>query len=102
VPYVENDSIKDIGLIINVFCHSSLLDCSTSEKAKFYKFGLYGNRIDMLSDVIDRNLNGLRGIGLGKLRLVPRNPIKIYQPSNKYYGKSLEYVVSDFNDIPLV
>jgi hypothetical protein len=56
----------------------------------------------MLIDAIDRNLNGLRGIGLGKLRLVPRNPIRIYQPSATHYGKSLEYVVSDFNDTPLV
>lgn len=102
VPSVENDSIKEIGIVINVFCATNLLELSDSDNEKFLKKGFFGNRLDMLIDGIDRCLNGKRGIGIGKLRLRPRNPIVIYQPVNGYYGKSLEYIIYDFNDIPLV
>lgn len=99
VPEIENDAIKKIAIIINVFAHQSLIDLSVKEQAKFLTKGYYGNRVDMLIDVIDRCLNGKRNVGLGRLRLRPRNPIGILQPVNGYYGKSLEYIISDFNSI---
>jgi hypothetical protein len=100
VPTIEGDFIKEIGIVINVFCHRSLIDLSSAENNKFVKLGLFGNRIDMLVDCIDRILNGKTGIGIGKVRLRPRNPIGIYTPTNGYYGKSMEYVVTDFNNLP--
>jgi hypothetical protein len=99
VPTVESDSIKEIGIVINVFCHDSLKKISSAEKVKFVSKGYFGNRIDMLIDAIDRCLNGKRGLGLGKLRLKPRNPIGLFKTTNQYYGKSMEYTVSDFNVI---
>jgi hypothetical protein len=99
IPYVENDCIKEIGIVVNIFCHKSLINLTTLENNKMVKLGYYGNRIDQLLDCIDRCLNGKRGIGLGRLRLKPRNPVTIYQPSNGYYGKSIEYTISDFNSI---
>jgi hypothetical protein len=99
IPLVENFSIKEIGIVINVFCENSLIDLSTTDKNKFVKKGYFGNRVDMLIDAIDRCVNGKTGVGIGKIKLKPRNPIGIYKPQNGYYGKSLEYTVTDFNDI---
>lgn len=99
VPEIENDAIKKIGIVINAFTHESLIDLSQSEQVKYFKKGFYGNRIDVLIDAIDRCLNGKRNVGLGRLRLRPRSPIGIHQPANGYYGKSLEYIISDFNSI---
>lgn len=99
VPSADSDTIKEIGIIINVFCHDSMLELSSIDAIKFVKSGFYGNRIDMLIDAIDRCLNGKSGIGIGKLRLKPRTPIGIYQPVNGYYGKSLDYIVTDFNTV---
>lgn len=101
VPSVEGDYIKDIGIVINVFCHEDLIDLPTDENNKFVKLGYYGNRVDMLVDCIDRILNGKKGVGIGKVKLRTRNPIGIYTPTNGYYGKSMEYVVTDFNDLPM-
>lgn len=101
VPSTESDFIKEVGIVINVFCHNDLIDLSTTENNKFVKLGYYGNRVDMLLDCIDRLINGKSGVGIGKVRLRPRNPVGIYTPTNGYYGKSIEYVVTDFNDLPL-
>ena len=94
---VNNDSIKDIGLIINVFSHESLIELSRDEKSKFINMGLFGNRVDCIIDCIDRCLNGKRDMGIGRLRLKPTRPVGILQPTNSFYGKSLEYIISDFN-----
>jgi len=97
IPLVDSDTIKEIGIVINVFCHESLLDLSQAETIKSISKGLFGNRIDQTIDLIDRCLNGKQDMGIGKLRLRNRNPIGIYQPKNNYYGKSMEYVLTDFN-----
>lgn len=102
IPEVESNAIKTIGIIINVFTHSSLIELTKEERAKYIPFGLAGTRIDMILDLVDRCVNGKRNVGIGKIRLRPRNPVAIYQPVNGYYGKSVEYLISDFNDIPLV
>lgn len=99
VPFVDNDCIKEIGIVINVFCHNSLIDLTTAENNKMVKLGYYGNRVDQILDCVDRCLNGKRGIGLGRLRLNPRNPVTIIQPTNGYYGKRIEYSIRDFNSI---
>lgn len=99
VTHVESDVIKEIGIIINVFCHESLIHLDKMEKVKYVKAGYYGNRIDALIDCVDRCLNGKRGVGIGRVRLRPRTPIEIYRSENGYYGKSLNYIVSDFNTI---
>lgn len=102
IPEVESNAIKTIGIVINVFTHSSLVELSKEERARFIPFGLAGTRIDMILDLIDRSINEKRNVGIGKVKLKPRSPVTIYQPKNNYYGKSVEYLVSDFNDIPLI
>lgn len=99
VTKIDSDSVKEIGIVVRVFCHGDLLKLPNKEKAKYIKFGYFGNRIDMLIDAIDRCLNGKRDMGIGRLRLRPRSPIEIIQPVNGYYGKSLTYLVSDFNTL---
>lgn len=99
VSNVVDDAVKDIGIIINVFCHKSLVDLPTADNNKMVKNGYAGNRVDQIVDCIDRNLNGKLGMGIGRIRLKPRTPITIIQPANGYYGKCIEYIVSDFNAI---
>lgn len=101
VPTADSDFIKEIGIVINVFCHDNLINLTSTENNKMVKLGYYGNRIDQILDCIDRLINGKSGVGIGKVRLRPRNPIGIYTPTNGYYGKSMEYVVTDFNDLPM-
>lgn len=99
---IESNAIKTIGIVINVFVHNSLIELTNKERSKLIPFGLAGNRIDCLLDLIDRCINGKRNVGIGKIRLSPRNPVSIYQPVNGYYGKTVKYLVSDFNNIPLL
>lgn len=97
VPSIESDEIKEIGIVINVFCNESIIDLSSKEIIKFTKKGYFGNRIDCTIDAIDRCLNGKRGLGIGRIRFKKSRPINIIQPINGYYGKSMEYTLHDFN-----
>lgn len=64
-----------------------------------YNAGHYGNRVDILCDVIDRILNGSRKIkGIGDVEPAQRGFCTIYSPNNKYYGKCLKYNISNYNE----
>lgn len=63
-----------------------------------YNAGHFGNRIDILCDIVDRTINGnskLRGIS--DIEPVPRGFCTIYSPNIKYYGKCLKYNISNLN-----
>lgn len=62
--------------------------------------GYIGNKIDMVVDIIDRKLNGLKHVALGKLTLSPRDGLRIFSYVDGYYGKQLTYTASDFNLLP--
>ena len=64
-----------------------------------YEVGHYGNRIDVLCDIVDRILNGNKKIkGISKVTPAQRGFCTIYFPNSKYYGKCLKYNISNFND----
>lgn len=64
-----------------------------------YNCGYYGNRVDILCDVVDRILNGNKKIkGIGDISPAKRGFCTIYSPSNKYYGKCLKYTISNLNE----
>lgn len=65
-----------------------------------YNVGHYGNRVDILCDVIDRILYSNQKIrGIGDVEPAKRDFCTIYSPNNKYYGKRLKYTISNFNEI---
>lgn len=65
-----------------------------------YNVGHYGNRVDILCDIIDRILYSNQKIrGIGDVEPAKRDFCTIYSPNNKYYGKRLKYTISNFNEI---
>jgi hypothetical protein len=96
VGKIENNKFKTINVIMNIFCHNSLLTLSNTEKAKFYNLGFCGNRIDCLIDQVSRCINGRTDIGIGQVNLSPNTQGKIIQPNTNYYGKTLLFEVWDF------
>jgi hypothetical protein len=99
----EGNKLKLVTIVVNAFCHSSLIRLTDDEKYTFYNQGLYGNRIDCLLDQIVRTIYTLneevnkdKNIGIGELKLAPSAQAKIYQPNDKYYGKTLMFEVWDF------
>lgn len=65
-----------------------------------YDAGHYGNRVDILCDVVDRILNRNKKIkGIGDIKPAQRGFCTIYSPSNKYYGKCLKYSISNLNEM---
>lgn len=90
------NSIKCIEITLNIFTHLSKIPLTTPEKALYYKQGFFGNRIDVLVDSIIRCLRGSDKYGIGQLQLRERSTMRIFQPSEKYYGKQVVFQVYDF------
>lgn len=86
VPKAQNFSIKNLEIIIYVFCHKSL--------TKYKKAGSVGTRTDILSDVIDKMLDTSRDFGIGRLKL---ESVNLFISEKTYYGRILTYSASDFN-----
>ena len=91
----ENTKIKCIAITIDIFTDLSLISLTSNEQSKFYAMNYYGNRIDTLIDAVKRSITDL-DIGIGKITLAPRNPIRIIQPTNRYYGKRMILYTYDF------
>ena len=91
----ENTKIKCIAIIIDIFTSLPLIPLSTTEQLKYYATGYFGNRIDCLLDAVKRTITDLN-IGIGDITLAPRSPVKIIQPTEKYYGKRLTLHTYDF------
>jgi len=86
VPQTLNFSIKNLKIIIYVFCHKYLM--------KYKKAGQIGTRTDILSNIIDEKLNGSREFGIGRLAL---QSVELFMSEKTYYGRILTYSASDFN-----
>ncbi|MDR2277371.1 MAG: hypothetical protein LBE23_05890 [Vagococcus sp.] len=101
--YITMDTVIDrvdkktkcIGIIIDVFSSLRSVDLTTSEQIKFYKKSYFGNRIDILLDIIKRTVSDL-DIGIGETTLNPINPVKIIQPTPEFYGKRIIFQAYDF------
>lgn len=91
----DNTNIKCIEILFDVFTAYPLVNLSSSEQSKYYNLNYYGNRIDVLIDVIKRSISDLN-MGIGKITLAPSNPVKLIHPSDAHYGKRLEFQIYDF------
>lgn len=116
-PYADGTTFKDLYIQIYVFTPKMKVNWDDTSDEEFIdeKNGIYtdtsvqgmleaegyiGNKIDMVVDIIDRKLNGLKHLSLGKLTLAPRDGLRIFSYVDGYYGKQLTYTASDFNLLP--
>lgn len=95
---VSNKFIKEVGVEISVVCHKSAIKLSSEDKEYYNSIGVYGNRADCLSQLINSSLLSenimlaiMKKYSIGTMNLVQRTPIRPYVPSKEFYGKVLLY-----------
>ena len=76
VPKIPTATIKDMKLIIWAYTHK--------DGMKYSKKGYSGTKVDILADMIERQLRESDKFGIGKPQLLS---CTYFIPNNKYYGK---------------
>lgn len=82
---VSSSTIKDMKMIIFAYCHKDIM--------RYSKKGYYGTRVDILADMVERQLRDSYDFGIGKPELIS---VTNFFPNNKYYGRQLVYNVPEF------
>ena len=85
VPRIPTGTIKDMKLIVWAYAHKQCM--------KYTKKGYRGTRVDILADMVERQLRDSDKFGIGKLEL---QSVTYFFPNNKYYGKQMIYNMPDF------
>ena len=85
IPKAPTSTVKNLKLIVWIYSHK--------EGMKYYKKGYSGTKVDILTDMVERQLRNSYKFGIGKLELMS---CQYFFPNNKYYGKQLIYNVPDF------
>lgn len=106
IDTVRQNIFTDFNLYVFMFTSKSLVRLNSRSvptvaqiKNMGYFASTYGNRIDILCDIVDRILNGTdKLIGLGDVEPAPRNYVTLYCPNSNYYGKCLKYRITNYND----
>lgn len=85
IPRIPTNTIKDVQVIMWVYSHKECM--------RYSKKGYLGTRVDILSDMITKELMDSDKFGIGKLTL---QSVRYIFPNNKYYGRELIFNTSDF------
>lgn len=85
VPSVPTRTVKDMSVIIFVYSHKKCM--------KYSKKGFIGTRVDIISDLVERQLRDMDNLGIGKLQL---KSVTHLFPSNMYYGRQMIFNIPDF------
>lgn len=85
VPRLSSGTVKDMKIIVLAYCHKDIM--------KYSKKGYYGTRVDILADMVERQLRDSYDFGIGKPELIS---VTNFFPNNKYYGRQLVYNVPEF------
>ena len=107
IDTIRKNLFTDFNLYICVFTAKPLIRITDATIPSIndvemmgYNIGHFGNRVDILCDVVDRILNGNKKLkGIGDVKPAERGFCTIYSPSNKYYGKCLKYNISNLNEL---
>lgn len=93
-----NQNTKEMVITLNVICHKDNLKLDYETKRKYKKLGYTGNRLDIIVSLIGEILNYSKDseLGIGVLIPFPRNPIVPDYPNNNFFGKTMNYICSDF------
>ena len=105
IDTVRQNLFTDFNLYICIFSAKSLVritDYTVPSLIDIEEMGYdsshYGNRVDILCDVVDGILNGNKKIkGIGDVEPASRGYVTMYCPNSKYYGKCLKYKISNLN-----
>ena len=84
IQRVQNRTFKDINMLFWIFTHQSLMRTEN------------GIRTDIISNEVDKILNGNKNFGLGTSEL--KKVLRI-NPAKDYHGRSLIYKTVDFNRV---
>lgn len=88
IPYVRSQT-KTCKVVMYIICHKDILE-------DFERDGYYGNRTDILSEMVENVLLNDKDIvnkfGIGELKL---DSVDIYN-SQRFYGRILTFIVPDF------
>ena len=106
ISSIRQNILTDFNLYICIFTYKNLvritddtIPCINDVEMMGYNVGHFGNRIDILCDVVDRIINrNIKIKGIGDIEPAERDFCTIYSPSNKYYGKCLKYKISNYNE----
>lgn len=72
-------------VIIWAYCHKTIME--------YRRKGFNGTRIDILADMIERQLRDSNKFGIGKLKLESST---YFFPNREYYGRQLIFFMPDF------
>lgn len=101
ISELKENSIQSMSLQIMIICHKKMLYLDNESRKSFESIGYYGNRVDMLVQVINsiflQSNKKSDKFGIGKLRLDTRNPVRTYVPNSEFYGRVMNYTIYDFN-----
>ena len=84
VPSVKSDVIKTVEIKVYIMAHQNIMRLPDNG----------GLRIDVLSSVVDKILNGSDRYGVGTVELMS---FRSFNPITGYYGRELKYRVQDLN-----
>lgn len=106
IDTIRQNLFTDFNLYVCVFTAKTLVRITDDTIPSIndvemmgYNVGHYGNRVDILCDVVDRILNGNKKLkGIGDVEPAARGFCTIYSPNSKYYGKCLKYNISNLNE----
>ena len=105
IDTVRQNLFTDFNLYICIFSAKSLVRITDDTVPSLmdieemgYESSHYGNRVDILCDIVDGILNGNKKIkGIGDVEPASRGYVTMYCPNSKYYGKCLKYKISNLN-----
>lgn len=106
IDEISQNAFVHFNLYIFIFTEKSLVRItdntipSINDIEKMgYHTGYYGNRIDILCDIVDKTLNGNKKLkGICSVHPAPRGFCRLYSPNDNYYGKCLNYKITNYND----
>lgn len=85
VPSIPTHTIKDLRIYVLIYSHKKCM--------KYSKKGYLGTRVDILSDMIERQLREFDNLGIGKLQLTSVTHVF---PNNNYYGRQMLFTIPTF------
>lgn len=100
---MESQRVKEVGVNIFIVAHKDSVKLSDEDREYYRSIGVYGNRVDSATQVINSTINNpkimdaiKKKYSIGQLTFTERNPIKEYIPATKFYGKCMSYTYNAF------
>lgn len=100
---VPSKRMKNVVVEISIIAHKDSVGISKKDKKYYNSIGVYGNRVDCLCQLINSCLLSEQEMqhikekySIGEITLFEKNPIRLYVPGTKFYGKIMSYVYTSY------